>query len=98
MKSILVASSKGGVGKTTVVTNLAAQAAVAGLNTVIVDADPQRSATHWAQRRSGLDNAVLPIDGTRANWQKKIPQDTQRVIIDTPAGLPEKGRVLKAST
>lgn len=86
MKSILVASSKGGVGKTTMVTNLAAQAAVAGLNTVIVDADPQRSATHWAQRRSGLDNAVLPIDGTRANWQKKIPQDTQRVIIDTPAG------------
>lgn len=86
VKSILVASSKGGVGKTTVVTNLAVQAAVAGLNTVIVDADPQQSSTHWAQRRAGLDTAVLPVDGTRKNWLNKIPEDAQRIIIDTPAG------------
>ena len=86
MKTILVASSKGGVGKTTVATQLAAQAAIDGLNTVLVDADPQGSATRWAERRSELESAVLPIDGTRAGWRKRIPEDAQRVIIDAPAG------------
>ena len=86
MKTILVAGSKGGVGKTTVATQLAAQAAIDGLNTVLVDADPQGSATRWAERRSELESAVLPIDGTRAGWRKRIPEDAQRVIIDAPAG------------
>ncbi|SIQ24940.1 ParA family protein [Solilutibacter tolerans] len=86
MKTILVASSKGGVGKTTVATQLAAQAAIEGLNTVLVDADPQGSATRWAERRAELDSAVLPVDGTRAGWRNRIPEDAQRVIIDAPAG------------
>ena len=87
MKTIVVASSKGGVGKTTIATHLAAQAAQAGQRTVIVDADPQGSSTRWAQRRAGLANgAVLPIDGTKRNWQKSIPDDTQRVIVDGAAG------------
>lgn len=86
MKTILVASSKGGVGKTTVATQLAAQAALEGLNTVLVDADPQGSATRWAERRAELDSAVLPVDGTRAGWRKRIPDDAQRVVIDAPAG------------
>jgi len=62
MKTILVASSKGGVGKTTIATHLAAQAALTGQRTVLVDADPQGSSMRWAQRRAGLDSAVLPID------------------------------------
>ena len=86
MKTILVASSKGGVGKTTVATQLAAQAAIEGLNTVLVDADPQGSSTRWAERRADLSSAVLPIDGTRKAWQKRIPEDAQRVFIDAPAG------------
>lgn len=87
MKTIVVASSKGGVGKTTIATHLAAQAAQAGQRTVIVDADPQGSSTRWAQRRAGMANgAVLPIDGTKRNWQKSVPDDTQRVIVDGAAG------------
>lgn len=86
MKTILVASSKGGVGKTTIASHLAAQAATEGLNTVLVDADPQGSATRWAERRAELDAAVLPIDGTRGSWRKRIPDDAQRVVIDAPAG------------
>ncbi len=86
MKTILVASSKGGVGKSTIATHLAAHAALEGLNTVLVDADPQGSATRWAERRSDLDSAVLPIDGTRKAWRKRIPDDSQRVIVDAPAG------------
>ena len=87
MKTVLVASSKGGVGKTTIATHLAAQAALDGLNTALVDADPQGSATRWAQRRAGLESAVLPLDGTRRKgWKKPLPDDTQRVVVDARAG------------
>jgi chromosome partitioning protein len=86
MKTVLVASSKGGVGKTTIATQLAAQAAAAGRHTVLVDGDPQHSATRWAQRRAGMASAVLPVDGTRRNWQKHVPDDAQNVVIDGAAG------------
>jgi len=86
MKTILVASSKGGVGKTTVATHLAAQAALAGQRTVLVDVDPQASSTRWAERRAGLESAVLPLDGTGKGWRKQIPDDTDVVIVDAPAG------------
>ncbi len=86
MKTVLVASSKGGVGKTTIATHLAAQAALAGQRTALVDADPQGSATRWAERRAGLDSAVLPVDGHRKDWHRKVPEDAQQVVIDAPAG------------
>jgi chromosome partitioning protein len=87
MKTVLVASSKGGAGKTTIATHLAAQSAIDGLRTALVDADPQASSTRWAQKRAGLDSAVLAIDGTRRKaWRKQVPDDTQRVIVDGAAG------------
>ena len=87
MKTILVASSKGGVGKTTIATHLAAQAALAGQRTVLVDADPQGSSTRWAQRRAVLDSAVLPIDGTGGKgWRRSLPGDTDLAVVDAAAG------------
>ncbi|SJZ98814.1 ParA family protein [Novilysobacter spongiicola] len=87
MKTVLVASSKGGVGKTTIATHLAAHAAIEGRNTVLVDADPQGSATRWAQRRSELDTAVLPIDGTGGKgWRRQLPEGTDQVVVDAAAG------------
>jgi chromosome partitioning protein len=83
---ILVANSKGGVGKTTLATNLAAHFAVDGKRTVLVDADRQASSMHWCQKRADMDHAVLPVDGTRRDWQRAVPGDAQRVIIDGRAG------------
>ena len=90
MKTWLVACSKGGVGKTTIATHLAAEAAVGGLRTALVAADPQCSATSWCDRGARMASAVLPVDGTRKSWRKHLPEDTQRVVVDTPAGAMER--------
>lgn len=87
MKTILVASSKGGAGKTTLATNLAAHFALEGKRTVLVDADPQHSSTRWAERRAELESAVLPIDAARKRaWRASLPDDAERVVIDAAAG------------
>lgn len=87
MKTILVASSKGGAGKSTIATNLAANFALEGKRTVLVDADPQGSSTRWAERRAELDSAVLPIDASRKRpWRTRLPEDAERVIVDAAAG------------
>ena len=88
MKTVLVASSKGGVGKTTIATHLAANAALSGHNTVLIDADPQGSSMRWAQRRSQMESAVLALDGSRRQktaWNS-LPPDTGQVVIDGAAG------------
>ncbi len=87
MKTILVASSKGGAGKTTLATNLAACFALDGKRTVLVDADPQHSSTRWAERRAELETAVLPLDATgKRAWRAWLPDDAERVVIDGWAG------------
>jgi len=87
MRKILVASSKGGCGKTTIATNLAAYFAQDGKNTVLVDADRQGSSQRWAEKRAGLPAAVLAVSGLRRDWAERIPADAQRVVIDGPAGI-----------
>ena len=86
MRTILVASSKGGAGKSTVSTNLAAHFAVEGKATAILDADKQKSATHWCEKRAHMESAVLPLDGTRRGWDKSLPDGIQRLVVDAPAG------------
>ena len=87
MLKVLVASSKGGAGKTTIATNLAAYYAVDGKNTVLVDADRQGSSQRWAEKRAEMPHAVLGLSGLRRDWAKHIPEDAQRVVIDSAAGI-----------
>ncbi len=94
MQSILLLNAKGGSGKTTIATNLASLYAQAGFKTAILDYDPQGSSHYWGSlRENGGHPPVHLIDAshkrtgiTRA-FQLKTPPDTERVIIDTPAGI-----------
>jgi len=89
MNTILVASSKGGVGKTTIATHLAAHAAVSGRHSVLLDADPQGSSSRWAGRRSEAGAAVVEIidgaSGHKRAWTK-VPAHAGQVVIDAAAG------------
>ena len=90
MFRILVASAKGGVGKTTISTTLAGYYALKGHRTVLLDADPQGSSLMWCAKRNAETHSVLGMDGTRRQAINNIPDKAQRVIIDTPAGaMPE---------
>ncbi len=55
---LLIGGEKGGTGKTTIATNLAALRAVAGFDVLLVDTDPQGSASYWAATRD--EATVIP--------------------------------------
>lgn len=48
---VLIGGEKGGTGKTTLATNLAAKRALAGRDVLLVDTDLQGSANYWTQSR-----------------------------------------------
>ncbi|MEO7051519.1 MAG: ParA family protein [Rhodanobacter sp.] len=89
MLTTLVASSKGGCGKSTLVTQLASHWAQAGQHTAIIDADRQGSSFRWASLRPDNVPGVLALEGGRRSLQK-LPPDTGQLLIDTPAGSGER--------
>ena len=52
---VLVGGEKGGTGKTTLATNLAALRAASGADVLLVDTDRQGSASFWAATRDEND-------------------------------------------
>jgi chromosome partitioning protein len=97
MNTTLVINAKGGVGKTTITTNLAAYFASRDITTTIADFDPQGSSLNWLQQRSKDARKIYGADlATRlgsgfANGRRVIPRDTKQLIVDAPAG---PGRLL----
>ncbi|MEI7035151.1 ParA family protein [Fulvimonas yonginensis] len=88
MLTVLVASSKGGCGKSTLVTQLASHWAQQGKRTAIVDTDRQGSSYRWATLRPEGMPGVLGLEGRRG--LHRLPPDTERVLVDTPAGVGER--------
>lgn len=96
MKSFLIANPKGGVGKSTLSTNLAGYFARRNYRVMLGDIDRQQSARDWLRLRS----LSLPPIGT---WEiepdkpARPPAGTTHVVLDSPAGIHGKrlAQVLK---
>lgn len=76
---ITTASFKGGVGKTTTAVHVAAYLQSKG-ETLLVDGDPNRSATRWARRGQGF-----PFKVVSEQQAAKYAKDFQHIVIDTQA-------------
>jgi len=93
MRRITVINVKGGCGKTTIATNLASAYASLGRNTTLIDYDPQGSSVFWLNLRPETASKINGIAAYPSNrpvtrsWQLRLPPDTERVIVVTPAGL-----------
>jgi chromosome partitioning protein len=86
MPVVVVANPKGGVGKSTVATNIAGYFASQGQQVMLGDADRQQSSRLWLRLRPP---GARPI----ASWEvgegqvAKPPRGTTHVVLDTPAGM-----------
>lgn len=92
-RKIVLLNPKGGSGKTTIATNLAAYFAGNGYSTVLMDYDSQGSSMRWLSKRPrecasiyGIDMCNIPKNTTRT-FAARLPPDTQRIVVDTPAAL-----------
>lgn len=93
MAIIAVAGRKGGVGKSTIVGNLAAEFAATERSVAVLDADPQHSLVSWAAQGDGMlarcVQKVADGAGTLRPRARKAENEADIVLIDTPPGMPE---------
>jgi chromosome partitioning protein len=92
MAIIAVAGRKGGIGKSTIAGNLAAEFVRMGRSVIALDADSQHSLATWAEQGEGVlkrcvekvaDNRTLKAGARAADKHVDI------VVIDTPPGVLE---------
>ena len=84
MRSILVTNAKGGCGKSTIATSLAAYFASEGYETALADYDPQQSALAWLEERPEEYPTITGIAGFDGGL-RGISRNTEYLVIDAPA-------------
>ncbi len=86
MPVIVVANPKGGVGKSTLATNLAGALASDGHAVMLGDVDKQQSTRQWLAMRPPHLPAITGWE-LKHNDIVRPPKGTSHVVLDTPAGL-----------
>ena len=86
MPVVVVANPKGGVGKSTLSTNIAGYYAAQGHAVMLGDADRQQSSRLWLGLRPPAARPISTWD-VSADLIAKPPKGTSHVVLDTPAGL-----------
>jgi chromosome partitioning protein len=90
MLTLVMASQKGGVGKTTLAGHLAVQAEASGAGPVaLIDTDPQGSAAAWWNARAAAAPAfaAVAIAGLPAQLAALKKSGIKIAIIDTPPAV-----------
>jgi chromosome partitioning protein len=86
MPVVVVANPKGGVGKSTMATNIAGYFAGKGRAVMLGDADRQQSSRLWLGLRPPAARPISTWELNEANIVKP-PKGTTHVVLDTPAGM-----------
>lgn len=85
MKTLGIIAQKGGAGKTTLSVHLTVRAGLAGLQVLLIDTDPQASATAWWRRRREEAPALIQSRGELLPEVLKTAAEQRYdlVVIDT---------------
>lgn len=85
-RTVAIISQKGGAGKTTLAIHLAAAATRAGRVSLLIDTDPQASASQWAEWRKGVPPEVIDSAPPRipAKIAAAAAHGAELILIDTP--------------
>jgi chromosome partitioning protein len=86
MPVVVVANPKGGVGKSTLATNVAGYFAAQGHTVMLGDVDRQQSSRLWLGLRPPQARPIASWD-VSPDLIGKPPKGTTHVVLDTPAGL-----------
>ena len=86
MPVVVIANPKGGVGKSTLATNVAGYWASQGHAVMLGDVDRQQSARLWLGLRPEAARPISTWDVQR-DFIVRPPKGTTHVVLDTPAGL-----------
>lgn len=86
MPIVVVANPKGGVGKSTLSTNVAGYFARQGHSVMLGDADRQQSSALWLKLRPPEARPIQTWEVSQ-DLIARPPKDVTHVVLDTPAGL-----------
>jgi len=84
---VLVANPKGGVGKSTLATNIAGYFASRGHPVMLGDIDRQQSSRVWLNLRTPQAREIRSWVASEDGNVVRPPRGTTHAVIDTPAGL-----------
>jgi chromosome partitioning protein len=86
MPVVVVANPKGGVGKSTLATNIAGYFAAKGHAVMLGDVDRQQSSRLWLDLRPAVARPISTWE-VSSDLIAKPPKGSTHVVLDTPAGL-----------